>query len=232
MKRTVQRAANPGARLWSQTQPQPARLFTSAAAGASHTAAPRSSIPAGLCLSAQGWPRQRTTLGQPARRISNPNGVVAVGRADLQQPLQGCIGLVRPPRVARSAQPWALGRNPFGIRRRVARIAALFAVASFLVTPAHAESVSIVIASNAAPRVQFGAQKLAEALKAVKLDAAVVCSAPVKGRQIIVTSQTDSITGREGFILETAGNGNVLVIHADASGALYGCLELARRIRE
>jgi len=114
----------------------------------------------------------------------------------------------------------------------VARIAALFAVASFLVTPAHAESVSIVIASNAAPRVQFGAQKLAEALKAVKLDAAVVCSAPVKGRQIIVTSQTDSITGREGFILETAGNGNVLVIHADASGALYGCLELARRIRE
>jgi hypothetical protein len=50
-----------------------------------------------------------------------------------------------------------------------------------------AETISIVIASNAAPRVQFGAEKIVEALKAVKLDALV---------------HTDKVSGRKIFWLD------------------------------
>ena len=76
---------------------------------------PIPSIPTGLHPSAQGWPRQRTTLGQPSKIFSNPNGV-ASARRRLTQPLQGCSHLSPRPRVARAsrlrfatarhAQPW------------------------------------------------------------------------------------------------------------------------------
>ena len=48
--------------------------------------------------------------------------------------------------------------------------------------------VSIVVASNAAPRVEFGAEKLAEALKAVKLDATIVHSEKISGQKIHLES--------------------------------------------
>ena len=51
----------------------------------------------------------------------------------------------------------------------------------FISFAVHAETVSIIVASNAAPRVVFGAEKLAEALKAVKLDAAVIRGEPKAG---------------------------------------------------
>lgn len=63
-------------------------------------------IPTGLHHSAQGWPRQRTTLGKRSKIISNPNGVES-SRRRLMQPLQGCCRSLRRPRVARSSQPWA-----------------------------------------------------------------------------------------------------------------------------
>jgi len=56
--------------------------------------------------------------------IRNPNGVVArfYSRGHRPQPFQGCLRCrVRFPRVARSSQPWALLRNPFGIQRLVQR---------------------------------------------------------------------------------------------------------------
>jgi len=95
-----------------------------------------------------------------------------------------------------------------------------------------AETISIVIATNAAPRVKFGAEKLAEALKAVKMDCQTIHSGDIGGRNIFVTPQLDIHTEREGFIIEANASGNVFVISADDSGALYGCLELAKRIRE
>src|ERR1041385_761838 len=55
--------------------------------------------PTGLHHSAQGWPRQRTTLGKRSKIFSNPNGVVSFPRRALMQPLQGCCRLSR--------QPWA-----------------------------------------------------------------------------------------------------------------------------
>ena len=74
-------------------------------------------IPTGLQHSAQGWPRQRTTLGQWLKKISNPNGVASVLLRRWMQPIQGCVASLQAPRVARPSQPWADGCNPFGIGR-------------------------------------------------------------------------------------------------------------------
>jgi hypothetical protein len=95
---------------------------------------------------------------------------------------------------------------------------------------APAENISIVIASNAAPRVQFGAEKLADALNGLKLDAMVVRTETIPGRKIWL-NRRDQTFGREGFGFGLGGNNDVFVISSDDSGMLYGCLELANRIR-
>jgi hypothetical protein len=137
-------------------------------------------------------------------------------------------------------------------------LAIIIVFASCAPFTARAEPVSIYIPTNAAPRVEFGAEKLAEALKAVKLDAAIVRSEPKSGLKIILNPSRDSALGREGFNLirsrrpvlrsSTAEGGrkeaqtsdpqsairnpqSFVVSYNDDSGALYGCLELAKRIR-
>ena len=95
-----------------------------------------------------------------------------------------------------------------------------------------AETVSVIIASNAAPRVTFGAEKLVEALKSTKLEAAIIrTEKDVLGRKIYVVTDYDSGAGREGFSLGRMDNNDPVITARDDSGALYGCLELAKRIR-
>ncbi|HEX5218684.1 MAG TPA: hypothetical protein VFZ59_03890 [Verrucomicrobiae bacterium] len=96
---------------------------------------------------------------------------------------------------------------------------------------ARAETVSIVIPSNAAPRVKFGAEKLAEALKAVKLDAVVSSATGASRPRILLQLPYRSDLGREGFRLALLKDNDIAVAAADDSGLLYGSLELARRIR-
>ena len=104
------------------------------------------------------------------------------------------------------------------------------------ISVARAETVSIVITSNAAPRVVFGAAKLAEALKAVKVDAGIVTSEKNPGRKIYLNRPHDSELGPEGFqfgfTFGTKNNNDEEILSGDDSGALYGCLELAKRIHE
>ncbi len=122
---------------------------------------------------------------------------------------------------------------------------ALLALTLFAAGIVRAETVSIVIASNAAPRVQFGAEKIAEALKAVKVDASVVrfdakklsavmsAQAPAEngGRKIYI-SKLRAGWERESFVVsQRMDNNNLQVMGNDDSGVLYGCLELATRIR-
>ncbi len=102
--------------------------------------------------------------------------------------------------------------------------------------------------ASASAREKFGAGKLKLALQQVGY---AVNSMPKKtgaGTRIIVmatlhdslTTQTistwklviDSMPGKEGFVICTAKNGDVLVAGADASGVLYGCLELAERVKQ
>ena len=93
-----------------------------------------------------------------------------------------------------------------------------------------AETVSIVISSDAAPRVQFGAEKLAEALRSIGANPVTV--SPEKfdrlGEQIVIVNAGGP--GKEGFSI--SGDSSALTITGgDDSGAFYGCLELAQRIR-
>jgi hypothetical protein len=105
-------------------------------------------------------------------------------------------------------------------------------LALFATFAARTETVSIVIASNAAPRVEFGGEKLVEALKSVGMDSAIVRSDKTPGRKIYLNQPHDSAVGREGFRFDVMGNNDLVVSSGDDSGALYGCLELAKRIRD
>jgi hypothetical protein len=114
-----------------------------------------------------------------------------------------------------------------------------------------AETVSIIIASNAAPRVEFGAGKLVEAFQAVGQMATVVRDGGTNQfhRPFIVAGTIGSSiwekyypgsnpapTGSsakvnpESFFDDTGLNYHAVKGYGD-SGTLYGCLDLARRIR-
>src|SRR5258708_36258175 len=76
-------------------------------------------IPKGFRNKAQGC-EGRATLGKGGRCFTTPTGLrprwAVVGVCP--NPFRVVIDRARDPRVARSSQPWALLRNPFGIRRR------------------------------------------------------------------------------------------------------------------
>ncbi|HVM62635.1 MAG TPA: hypothetical protein VMV72_17370 [Verrucomicrobiae bacterium] len=115
--------------------------------------------------------------------------------------------------------------------------------------PLNAETVSIVLASNATPRVEFGAARLARAIKDAGLDLVVENKdGTVKPDHRIVIAGVDHPTikrliadgllrlkpgepGKEGYVLGAWNNKLVVVVSSDDSGALYGCLDLAERIR-
>jgi len=97
--------------------------------------------------------------------------------------------------------------------------------------------VSIVSAPDVAPRVTYGIERLRAALDAEHLaDATVVVVAGSKQPNEAKSPDLARLTrelgapGREGFVLARS-NHTIAVIGADDSGALYGCLELARRVR-
>ncbi len=113
-----------------------------------------------------------------------------------------------------------------------------------------AEPVTLLLASNASPRVQFGADKLLSALESIhSIGAISTASEPKTGSAIIIGSAgTDSAIAKiraagrlkietnelrkEGFLLASCSKQTLVVAGADDSGTLYGCLELARRIRQ
>jgi hypothetical protein len=94
-----------------------------------------------------------------------------------------------------------------------------------------AETISICLATNAAPRVEFGAKQLAEAIQDVNQDATIVHSGNPSVRTIHLDTPHDPALAHEGFRLDVMGNNDVVVAAGDDSGTLYGCLELAGRIR-
>jgi len=86
-----------------------------------------SAIPTGLCRPAQGCEERAVREANhrgccsvfpwvAVRKVSNPNGVASGFHRLAATPLGLFSRLPRCPRVARSSQPWALGRNPLGIQ--------------------------------------------------------------------------------------------------------------------
>lgn len=107
-----------------------------------------------------------------------------------------------------------------------------------------ANKTSIIIGSDAAPRVDYGAHKLAEALNASGVSATVASQSSEAGIRRIVVGTVDSPQIRnaiqlklkspiphEGFMLTSCPDGSIAVIGGDDSGSLYGCMELASRVQ-
>ena len=93
----------------------------------------------------------------------------------------------------------------------------------------------VVHEPNAAPRVLYGVERLQQSLKSSSTAHIVVGTASDPAvRRLLETGQITLATGEpktpESFVLLTAKDGTLAVIGADNSGALYGCLELAKRI--
>jgi hypothetical protein len=76
-----------------------------------------------------------------------------------------------------------------------------------------------VITASASPRIEYGRAKLDQALKDI-------------GASPEIDFARNPQTPPEGFSIRTDDLGRVAISSADDSGALYGCLELARRIRD
>jgi hypothetical protein len=99
-----------------------------------------------------------------------------------------------------------------------------------LVGDARADIAAIALPADAAPRVRFGAERVAAALKEISVEAEITTTSPEQARiQILVDNTTE--LGSEGFHLQSTEEKLVIRGGGD-SGALYGCLELAKRINE
>jgi hypothetical protein len=117
---------------------------------------------------------------------------------------------------------------------------------------AAAAAVQVVVPAETVARVDYGAEQLVAALQAVGLEATLRRGpAPASERDAttILVGRADSPAlrgrrergelklkagepGKEGFVLATLAGREIAVAGGDDSGALYGCLELARRVRE
>ena len=82
-------------------------------------------------------------------------------------------------------------------RNRIALAALILAYCCLV----KAETVSVIVDTNAAPRVEFGAEKLVSALQTVNVDAAIVHSQTAPGRTIYLNHSPDAEIGHEGFVI-------------------------------
>lgn len=106
------------------------------------------------------------------------------------------------------------------------------------------KKVTIIISPTAHQRVKFGVEKLSAALREVGYDVKTssLTVHPKAAKSIIVGTNAESfirnqtekandkLPGKEGFTISSL-NGNINVMGSDNSGALYGCLELAERVK-
>jgi hypothetical protein len=119
----------------------------------------------------------------------------------------------------------------------------------FFQSGAQADEITIGIDHDAAPRVQYGASRLTQAIDSVGLQASISSQDNQPTSRIIVGNiHSPSIQALasskrlefepaslkpEGFLIASmpGPGGQIAVVGADDSGELYGCLELAQRIQ-
>ncbi|WP_316758091.1 hypothetical protein [Pedobacter aquatilis] len=114
------------------------------------------------------------------------------------------------------------------------------------------KNTTVIVSSEHNVRVSFGVEKLLKAINQVGAQTtlktiSVQQKIPSTKSLIIVTELGDKIIqnqlpevlkkqtkdiGKEGFSLSYGKDGNLYIIGFDASGALYGCLELAEQIKK
>ncbi len=108
--------------------------------------------------------------------------------------------------------------------------------------------ISVLIGTDAAPRIIFGAERLSEALKSAGYQPRTVSQGDLPpDRPLVVAARRGSALGEklealglkrgdaplkaQGFALGTLGGGLIGVVGQDDSGTLYGLLELAGRVK-
>ena len=135
------------------------------------------------------------------------------------------------------------------MKRKLFNLVTLFTLI-LMVGTARGETVSVLLAPVAAPRVEFGAARLTDAVKAAGLTVVIEGKSSLdkpQHRIIVGDRQLPAIKrlidsgmlklqsnelGPEGFVIASWGDALLAVVGADDSGTLYGCLELAKRITD
>lgn len=97
---------------------------------------------------------------------------------------------------------------------------------------ATAVQAQVILSSEASPRIRYGGDKLREAMRQAGLEADRRIIVGTVDREGIREHIGDASPGKEGFILRSIADGSIVIAGADDSGAMYGCLELATRVRK
>lgn len=94
------------------------------------------------------------------------------------------------------------------------------------------EKVTIIVEDNSSTRATFGVEKLKAALEDAKYTVTVKTTKDDKDNRVIVISEnkTDSLA-KEGYTINS-NDGTIYIKGNDASGTLYGCIELIQQIKE
>ncbi|QIK61092.1 hypothetical protein G7050_15100 [Dysgonomonas sp. HDW5A] len=94
------------------------------------------------------------------------------------------------------------------------------------------EKVTIIVEENPSTRVTFGIDKLKSALEQAKYTVYIKTVNDNKDSHVITISEnkTDSLA-KEGYTIKSE-NGSIHIKGNDASGTLYGCIELIKQIKE
>jgi hypothetical protein len=127
----------------------------------------------------------------------------------------------------------------------------IFSSATAIAVTKPKEIRTIVASTQTGPRIDFAAKRLSSALHNAGYDSRRNTiyeggKIPKRKGNIVLAIMSDKIlkselpqsalnealkAGKEGFNISTAKDGTIYVVGADASGVLYGCLELIERIR-
>ncbi|MDQ5978732.1 MAG: hypothetical protein QG602_1706 [Verrucomicrobiota bacterium] len=98
-------------------------------------------------------------------------------------------------------------------------------------SPTHA---AIVAPADASPRIRYGVERLERALGGADIRVTVGTRGDPVIRRLLESGQLTLALREpdrpEGFVLAECRDGSLAVVGTDASGTLYGCLELARRL--
>ena len=109
------------------------------------------------------------------------------------------------------------------------RVSLIGVFLSLFVATTSIASAEIVHEATAAPRVLYGVERLRQALPHGAGPRIVVGKTGDSVLQALKAGQPDK---PEGFVITAQNDGTITVVGTDDSGALYGCLELAKLIRE
>ncbi|MBD2705158.1 hypothetical protein IC229_31340 [Spirosoma sp. BT702] len=113
----------------------------------------------------------------------------------------------------------------------------LYLVFRFITSPAFAQqpkkSVTVTLPATSHVRIDFGAEKLKQALQEAGYTVTIGKPIPAKSPdyQIFIALRSGKDLKKEGFSIQKDGQQPMLLNGNDPSGILYGCLELAERVK-